>query len=169
MAKDGNGGLKILKGLERLVHAREAEIGDFVQLLQRAKDGEAHFMGVDFRSAGRADRFLDLLRQHGKVVFGHGPALACFPHPVDHFAAAERFADAGALDHREAGGFHCREAAAAFRTLTTAADRGAVIGHPAVHHAGIRVAAKRAIHVASFPGRKTFWPEYSSTSVYDYM
>jgi hypothetical protein len=97
MAKDGNGGLKILKGLECLVHAREAEIGDFVQLLQRAKDGEAHFMGVDFRSAGRADRFLDLLRQHGKVVFGHRPALACFPHPVDHFAAAERVADAAGL------------------------------------------------------------------------
>ena len=80
-----------------------------------------------------------------------GTALAGFADAVDDLAAAERLADAGALDHREAGGFDSGEAAPAFGTLPAAADGRAVVGDPAVHHTGIRVTAKRAIHVVSSP------------------
>lgn len=80
-------------------------------------------MGIDFGGAGGPDSLFDLLGQHGEVVFGDGAALAGLPHPVDDLAAAERLADAGALDNGQTGGFHGGETPPAFGALAAAPDR----------------------------------------------
>ena len=57
-----DGGLEILERLEGLVHAREPEVGDFVELAQRWEDSEADVVRLDLRGARCADGLLDLLR-----------------------------------------------------------------------------------------------------------
>ena len=79
-------------------------------------------------------------------MLGDPTARAFLPSVVVDLAATERYTHAGALDHRTAGGLHGRKPAAAVRALPAAADGRAVIGHPAVHNAGVRIAAKWTVH-----------------------
>jgi hypothetical protein len=44
-----DGCLEVLERVERLVHAREAQVGDLVEVAQRAEDREPDLVGVDLR------------------------------------------------------------------------------------------------------------------------
>src|SRR5690606_13781073 len=97
-------GLEVLEGIEVLVDAREAEIGDDVQLLQRLEDRQAHLMGVDLGEAAEADGLLDPLGEQCELVIADRPTLAGLAHAGDHLRPAEGLAHAGALEHREGRG-----------------------------------------------------------------
>src|SRR5699024_8024630 len=57
----GDRRLEVLERVEALVDAREAEVGDEVQLLERLEDRQPHLVGVDLREAAGADALLDAL------------------------------------------------------------------------------------------------------------
>jgi len=94
MAEQGNGRFEVLEGFEGLVDAREAQVGNLVEPLERVQDRQADLMRLDLRSAGGPDGLFDLLGEHGQVIFGDGTALAGLADTVDDLAAAERLADA---------------------------------------------------------------------------
>lgn len=79
-------------------------------------------MGIDLRCARGTNILLDFLGEHCKIVLRDRTSLACLADSTDDLDAAEWFADAGPLDHGQAGGFHCGEATSAFRALASAAD-----------------------------------------------
>src|SRR5690606_3855825 len=83
-------GLEVLQRGEPPVHARKAEVGDLVELLQRAEDRQAHLVRVDLRGTGAADRLLDLLGQPRDVVVTDGQALARLADARGDLVAAER-------------------------------------------------------------------------------
>src|SRR3954447_17402545 len=114
--------LEVLDRGERLVHGGEAEVGDLVQLAQRAEDGEPHLIAGHLGDAGGADRLLDRLRQLGQRVLVDRTALARTPHAAHDLAPAERFGDATALDDGEGRFLDGGEAAAALRTGAPSPD-----------------------------------------------
>src|SRR5699024_7248480 len=56
-------GLEVLEGVEALIDAGEAQVGDLVEFAQRIEDGQPHLVGIDLGDALRADVLLDHLRQ----------------------------------------------------------------------------------------------------------
>ena len=95
---------------------------------------------------GRADRLLDLLREHGEVGVGDRTPLAGLAHAGDDLLPAERLHYAVALDDVEARGLGRAEAAAAFGALPAATDGQAVVARARVDDAGIGVPAEGAEH-----------------------
>src|SRR5690349_17841648 len=148
LAQQVDGRLEVVERLERLVHAREAQVGDLVELAQRRQDREADVVRLDLRRARRADGLLDLLGEHREVGVGDRAPLAGLLHAEHDLLAAERLDDAAALDHGEARGLGRREAAAALGALPTAPDRESVVARAGVDDTGIRVAAERTVHGA---------------------
>ena len=98
-AQEGDLGLEVVGGLEGPVDAGEPQVGDLVELAQRAEDGQADLVGGDLGAALAAQRVLDLLAEAGQVVLGDRPALAGLADAGDRLLAAERLGRAGALDH----------------------------------------------------------------------
>ena len=84
-----DGGLEVLERVERPVHGREAQVGDEVELLQRAEYGQTHVMGGQLGAAGGAHRLLDPLAELGEGVLGDRPPLACLAHAVDDLRTTE--------------------------------------------------------------------------------
>src|SRR6478735_1188297 len=141
-----DGRLEVLERVERLVHAREAEVGDLVEVAQRAEDRETDLVRVELRGARLADALFHGLREHREVGVGHRPPLARLAHAGHDLLATEGLDHARALDDVEARGLDRGETASALRALTTAADAEAVVARARVDDARIGVAAERAVH-----------------------
>src|SRR6185369_6409564 len=60
-SQQGDRGFEVVEGVERLIDAREAKVGDLVELTQRREDGEPDVVRLDLGDAGRTDRLLDAL------------------------------------------------------------------------------------------------------------
>ena len=95
MAKQRNSRFEVFQGFERLIDAGKTKVRHLVQLPQRAKNGQANLVRIDFRRARGTDILFDFLGQHGEIVLGDRASLACLADTTDHLDAAERLADAG--------------------------------------------------------------------------
>src|SRR5690606_4946654 len=133
------------------------QVGDLVELTERAQDRQPDVVGVDLRGAGRAHRLLHLLSQQREVVVGHGAALARLAHPGHDLLPAERLDDAGPLDDREARGLDGGEATVAGRALPAPADGGTVVRRPRVDDPRARVPTERTVHATLLIGRAGRW------------
>src|SRR3954447_3328210 len=60
--------LEVLEGVEGAVDAREAQVGDLVELPQRAEDRQADLVAGDLGGTGRPDRVLHLLGELLELV-----------------------------------------------------------------------------------------------------
>src|SRR4051794_1479635 len=147
-AERADGRLEVVERVEGLVDAGEAQVRDLIELPQLRQDGEADVVGLDLRRSGRADRLLHLPGEHRQVGVGDRAALAGLADAQHDLLPAERFGHAAALDHAQARGLGGREAAAALRALTAAADGEPVVTRPRVDDTGVRVAAEGAEHAA---------------------
>src|SRR6478609_7513727 len=54
-AQLGDGGFEVLERVERLVDAREAQIGDLVELPEGTEDRQSDLIRIDLRGAGLPD------------------------------------------------------------------------------------------------------------------
>src|SRR3954447_13845909 len=138
--------LEVLERVEGAVDAREAEVGDLVELTERTQDGQPHLVAGHLGRAGGPDGVLHLLGQLLQLVLVHGPALAGAPHPGDDLGPVERLADPAALDdgeHRLLDGGEPTPAAGA----GTAPPGGRpLVGLPRVDDPAVGVVAERAPH-----------------------
>src|ERR1700733_8591163 len=152
-AQRGNLVLEISERLKPPVDGGEPQVSHFVQGTERPEDRQAHFVRRDLARAPGPDRVLDLLGQDRQLVFHDRPALAGPADPVNDLLAGERLGRAAALAHHQD---HCLlrgEAPPARRARPAAADRGTVVGGPAVDDTAFRVLAIRAEHAITSPGR----------------
>src|SRR5258707_10675371 len=117
--------LEVLQRLERPVDRREPQVGDLVELAQRAEYRQAHLVGRELRAAAGPDRVLDALREDGQLPLGDRSALAGLADAVDHFVPAEGLGRAAAFDDHHRRALHRGEAAPALRAAASAADRRA--------------------------------------------
>src|SRR3954451_8115831 len=138
--------LEVVGGAERLVDAREPQVGDRVERPQRPEDRHPDLVGWDLGGALVAQRVLDGLAQAGQVVLGDRPALAGLPDAADRLLAVERLRRARALEHGQLHQLHGREPLLTALATTPTADRGAVLGDPGVEDLGVGVPAVRAVH-----------------------
>src|SRR5699024_5166335 len=142
-------GLEVFHRRERLVDAREAQIGDLVEFAQRAQNRQAHLVGVHFGHPGGAHGFFYLLGQECQIVLGDRTALARLPNTGDDLVPAERLNRAGAFHHVQTGSLHGGEPATALRTLPATANGSAVLGRSGIDDPRIAVTAERAVHEAA--------------------
>src|SRR5690606_36448886 len=95
---------EVLQGLEAAVDAREAQVGDLVQVAQGPEDGQPDLVGGDLGGPAAADGLLDPLSEDGEGVLGDRAALAGPTDPGDDLAAGEGLGDARPLgDHEQHG------------------------------------------------------------------
>ena len=106
------------RGTRRTGRPGEAQVGDLVELAQRAEDGQADLVGVDLGAAGGPDGVLDPLGEQGEVVLADRAALAGLADAGDDLGPAERLGGPGALDHDQAHRLDGGEAPAARRALS---------------------------------------------------
>ena len=125
--QQGNRCLEVLEGVERLIDARESQVGDLVELPQRREDGQPNVVGLDLRGTGSANRLLDALREERKVGIGDRPPLARFAHPCHNLLATERLDDTIALDNAQTRRLGGREPSATLGALASTADRQPVV------------------------------------------
>src|ERR1700688_610942 len=152
VAQGGDLVLEVGQRLETAVHRGEPEVGHLVQFPQRAEDGQPHFVRGDLGQAAGPDRFLHLLSQDGQLVLADRPALAGTLHAADDLVPGERLGDPAALGHHQDDRLLRGEPAPALRARPPAADRGTVVGGPAVDDPAIRMTAERAVHAITSPG-----------------
>jgi hypothetical protein len=95
------GGLEVLQGVESLVNRGESQVGDQVELLQRAQYGESDVVRGQLRAPCGPNGFLNLLSQLGEGVFRDGAALARLADAGDHLVSTEGLGDTAALNHCE--------------------------------------------------------------------
>jgi hypothetical protein len=137
--------------LEATVNRGEPQVRDLIQVPERAEDGKANLVGRNLTAPPAPDRVFHLLREQRKLIFADWPALARAPNTADDLVPVKGLGDTTSLgnsqDDRLLGG----EAAPAGWTRTPTADRGAVIGGPAVNDPAIRMPAIRAIHAITSP------------------
>src|SRR6266702_43220 len=89
---------------------------------------------------------MDLLSQDRQLVFNERPALTGPAAAGDNLLSVERLGRAAALADHQDDGLLGSEPAAALRARPAPADRGSVLGRPAVNHPAVRVPAVRAVH-----------------------
>src|SRR5580704_3961332 len=158
LAQSGNLILEVGERLESSVDRGEPEVGHLVQIPERAQDGQAHLVRGDLAQSPRPDRLLHLLGQDRQLVLADRPSLACPLHATDDLVPGEGLGDTAALgdhqDDRLLGG----EPPPALRACPAAADRGAVIGRPAVDDPAVGVPAERAVHAIASLGRRSCSP-----------
>src|ERR1700754_606625 len=138
--------LEVLDGREGAVHTREPEVGDLIELAQRAEDGEPDLMARDLGGAARTDGLLDAVGELLQRVLVDGAALAGSADSVDDLLAAERLGDPAALDDGEHGLLDRGEPTNARRAGPSAARGLAVVDLTGVDHPTVRVTAERAAH-----------------------
>src|SRR5690606_2293001 len=143
--------LEVGQRLEAAVDRRELHVGDLVQLLQRAEDGQADLVRGHLGQAPAADLLLHPLAQHGQGVLGDRAALAGAADAGDDLGPGERLGDARALLHHQQDRLLGGEPPPAFRAGAAAADRRAVVGGPAVDHPAVRMTAERTVHAETPP------------------
>src|SRR5690606_14420576 len=138
--------LEVLERVEGPVDGGEPQVGDEVELLQRAEYGQSHVVGGQLGASGGAHRLLDPLAELGQRVLGDRPALARLAHAVDDLGAAEGLGDPGPLDHHERARLHGRETTGAVGALAAPADGRAVVRRTAVDDTAVGVPAEGAVH-----------------------
>jgi hypothetical protein len=138
--------LEVVERLKAPVHRGESQVGDLVQLAERAEDRQPHVVRRHPRAAPGPYRLFHLLGQDRELVLGHRAALAGAAHAAHDLVPGKGLGGAAALAHHQDHRFLCREPPAALRAGTAAADRGAVVGGPAVDDAAVRMPAERAEH-----------------------
>src|SRR3954447_65844 len=138
--------LEVLERVEGAVDAGEAQVGDLVELAERAQDGQAHLVAGHLRGAGRPDRVLNLLGQLLQLVLVHGAPLAGAPHAGDDLGPVERLAHPAALDDGEHRLLDGGEPATAAGARTAPPGGRALVGLPRVDDPAVGVVAERAPH-----------------------
>src|SRR3954469_4276982 len=144
---------------EGAVDAREAQVGDFVELPEGPQDGQPHLVARNLRRTGGADGVLDLLSQQLQLVLVDRPTLAGPSHTGDDLGPVERFAHATALDDGQHGLLDRGEPAPARGAGAAATGGRPLVGLPRVDDPAVGVVAERAAHRGVPP------PEMSAASV----
>src|SRR5215469_7235520 len=151
--------LEVGQRLEAAVDRGESQVGDLVELAERAQDRQADVVRWDLSAATAPDHVLHPLGQDRELILADRPALAGAPDASDDLVPVERLGDTAALGHHEDDRLLGREAAAAGRARPPAADRRAVLGRPAVDDPAVRMPAVRAVHAAHLPsGARDAYP-----------
>src|SRR5699024_5253277 len=158
-------GLEVLEGVEALIDAGEAQVGDLVEFAQRIEDGQPHFVGIDLGDALRADVLLDPLRQLRAIISAVRPPLAGLAHSRHDLLPRELLGPPGAFDRRQARGLHRREAATAVAALSPPADRGAVFAGPRVDDPRVGLTTEGTTHLYSSNLMSTARPWAGSCSL----
>src|SRR4029077_14410375 len=158
LAQSGDLILEVGERLESSVDRGEPEVGHLVQIPERAQDGQAHLVRGDLAQPPCPDRLLHLLGQDCQLVLADRPSLACPLHATDDLVPGEGLGDTAALgdhqDDRLLGG----EPPSALRARPATADRGAIIGRPAVDDPAVGVPAERAVHAIASLRRRSCSP-----------
>jgi hypothetical protein len=142
-------GFEVGEAVESSIDTGEPEVRHFVELAERAKNRQPDPVAWYFSAASSSDAVFDLLTQASQVGFIDGATLACFAHARNHFVAAERLGGAGALEHRQGDLLDSGEPSITLGTLTTPANRGAILSDAAIDNPAVSVPTKRTMH----PGR----------------
>jgi hypothetical protein len=138
--------LEVIDRGEGLVHAGEAQERDLIQIPERIKDHQAHFVTGYLRHASRPDRLLDGLGELGELVLIDRSSLASATHAVDDLLAAEGLGDTASLDHCEGRLFDRGEATTALLAGPAATDHLTFVLHTRVDNSRVRKPAIRAPH-----------------------
>src|SRR5215467_3717160 len=139
-------GFEVVKRLEPPVHAREPQIGDFVERAKRTEYRQADLMRGDLAKAARPDRVFDPLRQDRELVFGDRPALAGAADAVHDLVPVEGLRGTASLADHQDDGLLGGKPPTAFLARPAPADCDPVIGRPAVNDPAVRVPTVRAVH-----------------------
>src|SRR5215207_6107406 len=145
--------LEVLDRGEGAVHAREAQIGNLVELAQRAEDREPDLVARHLGAAARPHGLLDPLGQLLQCVLVDRPALARPAHAAHDLLAAERLGDTGTLDDGQHGLLDGGEAAAALRARPAAPDDLALVDLAGVDDTRVAVPTERTPHRPRTPLR----------------
>jgi hypothetical protein len=145
-AKESYLGFEILDGPELTIDTCEAEVGDLVQLAQRAQYCNANLVGRYFGLTQRPQRILDQLPQAGQLVLADWPSLAGLPNAVDDFVAIERLDNSTALHYDELHLLDGGEPSLTRWALTPTTDARPILRRPRVEHFGVGVSTVRAVH-----------------------
>jgi hypothetical protein len=143
---------KLVDILEAPVHARKADVRDFVELPQFAHDEFADALGVDFAQAEAEEFFLDAFDGGVDLLGADGAFAQRERHGAQDFAAlvfdaaAVFFDDGGEID---VGALVGGEALVAGAALPAATDEVGFFGNAGFDHLGFKIAAKGAFHAAS--------------------
>src|SRR3954454_4690337 len=136
---------------EGAVDAREAQVGDFVELPEGPQDGQPHLVARNLRRTGGAEGVRDLLTQQRQLALVDRPTLAGPSHTGDDLGPVERFAHATALDDGEHGLLDRGEPAPALLAGAPTTCRRPLVGLPRVDDPAVGVVAERATHRGSPP------------------
>src|SRR6266436_32541 len=147
---------EFLNVLEIHVHARESNIGDFVEFFQALHNHFADFRSCQLALGGFVHHAFDFVDDAFELGRGHRPFLAGFQQTLQNFLALEAFAAAVLLDDHVrnfvdtlVGG----EAASAFQTFAAAANGVAAAAFARINHLVVDVRTERAFHSVDSPGR----------------
>lgn len=141
-----DGVLEVVERFEVRVDGRESQVGDLVEVAERAENDATDIVRVDVGGSRRAHGLFHLARKNGEVIAGDRPSLAGLPHPGYDLFAGEGFRRAGAFDDDEGRRLSGREPAFARGTFPPAPDRLPVIERTGVDDSGISVVAERTVH-----------------------
>src|SRR5262249_962283 len=122
-------------------------------LPERAQNREPYFVRGHLGATARPHLVLHLLGEYGQLVFGDRPSLAGAAHSLDDLVAGERLSGTAPFGHHQDHCLLSGESPPARRAGPPAADRGTVVGGPAIDDPAVRVPAVRAEHSSpSVPG-----------------
>src|SRR5439155_11606027 len=134
---------------KRAVDRGESNVGHLVQLAQPLHRHIADRRGRYLLLVQRHQRGLDIVGEAFEVLRRDRAAVAGCPHPAHQLLAVVRLALAILLDHREADRLDPlvrREALAARRALTPAADGLTAVELPGVDHITVWMLAEWTTH-----------------------
>src|SRR5260370_7568599 len=147
---------EFLDVLEIHVHAREAHVRNFVELLQAVHDHFADFGGGQLALGGFVHDAFDFVNDAFKLGRRHRPFFAGFQQALQNFLALEAFATAILLDDH-VGNFVDAlvggEAASTFEAFAAAANGVAAAAFARINHLVVYVRTERAFHSEDSPWR----------------
>src|SRR5437899_4793251 len=147
-------GHEFLDVLKVHVNAGEADVGDFVELLQAMHDHFADFGGGQFPFRSFVDHALDFIHNGFEFRRGYGAFFAGLQQALQNFLALEAFAAAVFLDDHVGNfvdAFVGSEAARAFQAFAAAANGVAGAALAGVNYLVIKMSAERALQLEGSP------------------
>lgn len=145
--------LEVVRVLETLVDACEAQVGDVVKLSKVFEDGNAELLARDFRS-GATDEILDRVHEARDLRSRHGAVFAGRSDTRPHLLAVERFTLPGPLRHerrRTSRPLESREPRATEQALAPAANGRTVLHLTRIDNPVVSVGTTRTPHTATLP------------------
>jgi hypothetical protein len=127
-AQSRDGLLEVLQGVEVLINGSEAQVGNYIKVAQRFKDGKANLIGINLSHTGGADHVFDTMGEQSQIIWANRAALAGFTNTRQNFLTAERFSGTGTFDNGQASCLNGGEATLTTRALPPSSRGRAVIG-----------------------------------------